>query len=212
MSQIREFWGRRSWKGKTAIIGGLVVAALLLIGILAPAPDEGGADTVAQATTTVAETTAPATTEEEVEVAKPEDTGRMSENEYDTFRRVQSEVVDESLQFSEEVQACAVIGQTGDLPGFRDCIDEAYSGFEEDAQTAYAVAQDTLNDVDKQCKRALNSYMIVLNDFAEAVSAVHESGRLLQFAELTAASNRLPRQSKRYAKFATNALLACEPT
>jgi hypothetical protein len=100
---VRAFWRRRSWKGKTGIIVGAVFAALILIGLLAPAPEENSdvgptqaATTEAAATTTAQTTTAQTTTaqtttaqatireattqeaETETRAAEPPDTGRLS--------------------------------------------------------------------------------------------------------------------------------------
>lgn len=115
------------------------------------------------------------------------------------------------MQFSEEIQACAVIGQTGDLVGFRDCVETAYSGFEEDALSARAIADDTLDDVGKQCQAALRSYSTVLADYFGVVKTAYAVARQLEFDLLTPAYEALPAASRRYAKFSGNAIAACQP-
>jgi hypothetical protein len=224
---VRAFWRRRSWKGKTGIIVGAVFVALILIGLLAPAPDESSdvgptqaatteaAATTSAPTTTAQTTTAQATTQEaetETRAAEPSDTGRLSESEFATFQRAHQEVVDESLQFTNEVQACAVIGQSGDFAGFRECNDSAYAGFEEDADAALFTANDLLDDAAKKCRAALNSYVKVLTDYSATVKTAYEVGNRLDFDAMTIVYPRLPVQSRRYAKFSLNALRACEPT
>jgi hypothetical protein len=105
-----------------------------------------------------------------------------------------------------------VIGQSGDFAGFRECNDGAYSGFEEDADAALFTATDLLDDAAKKCRAALNSYVKVLTDYSATVKTAYEVGNRLDFDAMTIAYNRLPVQSRRYAKFSLNALRACEPT
>lgn len=185
--------------GTIKAIGGGLLLLIVAIAIFSGGDDED-------------ESAAPASASAEaVGESAGSDTGRMSSGEYETFQSAQADVVDESLQFSEGIQKCAVIGQTGDLVGFSDCMDEAYDGFEDKAGYADFIAEDTLDDTAKKCQGALRSYRIVLDDLTGAASRLHQAGSLLQFDELTSASQDLPRASKRYVKFATNALAACEP-
>jgi hypothetical protein len=136
----------------------------------------------------------------------------MSEGEYETFSTAQAEVIDEALQFGEEVQKCAVIGLAGQIAEFSDCMDEAYSGFNEDADYALFIAQDTLDDVAKRCRVRLTNYIAALNNLSEKVAALHRAGSLLQADEITATSNALPRAADRYAKVSVNVLSACSPS
>lgn len=221
---LTGFWRRRSWKGKTAIVASLVLLVLIVAGALATtAEDENEAAATQPPLPPAAQPPSPppgagvAPPRPRTRPPPPQppggepDTGRLSDTEFEQFQRVNKEVADESSQFSEEVRACAQIGTAGDLAGFRACIDDAYSGFEEDAETAHAVAQATLTDAAKGCQAALNSYLIVLETYAAQLRALHESAAVLQYDRLGAESVRLPKQARRYAKFATNALRACRP-
>lgn len=144
--------------------------------------------------------------------AKPKpDTGRMSEGEYTRFQDATNDLNRESLEFSEGVQKCVVIGQTGALADFADCMDDAYRGFRDSAEFAYFTADDLTKHTAKQCRASLRSYMKVLDAFAATVDRIHRAGSLLRLSELASASRALPAQSRRYVKFTRNALRACEP-
>jgi hypothetical protein len=192
-----------------------VIAAGLLLLVVAIAIFSGG-DEEAEEDVTLAVASADADADES---AVP-DTGRMSRREYSSFQRSQLDVVDESLQFSKGMQNCAVM-QTGDsrlklpsgslLVGFSDCMDGAYEGFAVKAADADVIAEDALDGAGKNCHAALRSYRVALDDLAGAAARIHKAGSLLRFEELSVASRDLPHASKRYAKFATNVLAACEP-
>lgn len=142
----------------------------------------------------------------------PEDTGRMSEGEFEEFRNAQQEVAEESQQFADGAQKCAVIGQTGDLPEFSRCIDDAWSGFTSKAQYAYFIAGEQMSNTAKQCQTALRSYRTVLANYQATLDVAHKYASNLQIDLMGAAFNRVPAATRRYVKFALNAVAACEPT
>jgi hypothetical protein len=205
-TRAKAIWDQRSRRGKIAIAVVMGVLVLAVIGTAFPSEDTTSGDTTSTESSPVAPHTATS--------GGPDssDSGRMSETEYEQFALAQSEVIDESLQFGEEVQKCSQIGLAGQVAEFSTCMDEAYSGFEEDVNLAGYIATDTLDDVADRCRAALNSYTTVLSDYAATVKAMHRAGSLLQFDRLAAASDALPGAAKRYSKFATNALSACNPS
>jgi hypothetical protein len=207
---VTRYWQRRSKRGKIVTVVVAAVVGLALLGAaLAPTDDEAASTTT---TTTTPETNAKTAAEEAPAESESSDTGRMSDTEFEQFSAAQSEVVDESLQFSEEVQRCAVIGLAGQIAEYSTCMDDAHSGFREDAEYAYFIADDTLGDVAKQCRVVLRNYMAALDNLTTRVDAVHEAGSLLRFDDLTAASQALPSSARRYSRVAINALAACSPS
>ena len=139
------------------------------------------------------------------------DTGRMSDGEYESFSRRLAEAIDESLQYSDGVQTCSVLGVNLELAAYIACMDDSYSGFEEDAQTAYAVGDSLRSDVAKKCEKALNSYLKVLDRYATTVEAGYEAATALQFDRIETEFKKPPKAAKRYTKFHLNALGACAP-
>jgi hypothetical protein len=99
------------------IRGVLAVLVLIVMAAISGCAEEGSTSDQSEDTTTSAQG------------AEPEDTGRMSEGEFESFRSEAQRVVEETLQWSNGYETCATIGQTGDFAGFRDCIDEAWDGF-----------------------------------------------------------------------------------
>lgn len=194
---------------KKILIG--AIAFFVLVGIIGSLG--GGSDDEASERETTASTTSAARTEPAATTVEPEpvDTGRMSESEFAEFSRAHAELVDESSQFADVVQRCSVIGQTGDLAGFSECMEEAYAGFDEDASYARYIANETLADVDKQCLAALRSYRTVVADYTAVVTTAYKIGRQLNLELFGPAFEALPPAAQRYAKFSGNALAACEP-
>jgi len=143
--------------------------------------------------------------------ASAADTGRMSEGEFDAFKRYDAKLVSESLQWSEGYQTCARIGETGDLAGFRQCITEAWDGFEDAALLARTNADDTLGDVAKQCRKALRGYMKAVTNVYATNATAHKIADTLQIELLSEAFKQLPPSASRYAKASRRAHSACEP-
>jgi len=98
-----------------------------------------------------------------------------------TFARAHQDVIDETQQFSDELQACVQIGSSGDLTGFRTCMQDAYSGVEEDADLAIFVAEDTRDDVAAQCEQALTSYNSSSREYRSVLADVHDVSNRLDF-------------------------------
>lgn len=217
---------KQSGLRRPAFVAGLLLLALVIGAIALAVSDSGNEERASSAATTerrtaTTEPAAPATTKAaepaesttEAEPSEPPaDSGRLSDSEFDRFQRAQAEVIDESLQFSDEIQACSVIGQTGDFSGFRDCVGSAYSGFEEDSDFALYTAQDLIDDAGGKCQRALKSYVVVGSDYAAAVKTSYEVANRLDFEAMTVVYQDLPRQTQRYSKFTLNAARACKPS
>ena len=106
---------------------------------------------------------------------------------------------------------CAVIGQTGDLAEFSRCIDDAWSGFTTKAQYAYFIAGEQMSNTAKQCQTALRSYRTVLANYQATLDVAHKYASNLQIDLMAPAFDRVPAATRRYVKFALNALAACEP-
>ena len=219
-----RFWSERSWKGKTAIIAGAVLLLLIVIGIAVPAPDDSK-NTSAEPTTPTTTSAPPTTTEppqpttteeaattEEASETVDGDTGRMSEGEYDLFTTFDDEFVDEFQDWSSGYAACAQIGLAGDLAGFRDCLDESWSGVEEDALAAYGNAQDTFDDVDNECLSALRTYARQLRSTFVRNQAAYKVARSLDFELMKQAFKKLPRYAQNFADADLAARDACKPT
>lgn len=200
---------------------GALFALLVVIGLFTDSGTDDAASTNAAPTTPTPATTAPAKTPappaakpkpaKTTVPAEPVDSGRMSDTEFGQLMGAHSELVDESLQYSSEIQACSVIGQTGDLVGFRDCVDDAYSGFEEDVDFAIYTADDLLGDTAKQCQAALRSYAKITRAYQATVALTYDVANRLAFDEFEGAFGALGPASKQYGKFSTNALAACQP-
>lgn len=203
-------------------IGGLLVL-LIVIGLFAD-PDTETASTTRPTTSgeqgsTTSAPTPPATTLQAAATTNPAtakpvkvDTGRMSDTEYSDFLGAHRELVDESLEFSDGIQACSVIGQTGDLAGFRTCVQESYSGLDEDVDFAIYTAIELIDDTAKQCQAALRSYSTVTRAYQATLALVFDVSNRLAFDEFDGAYGQLGPASTRYGKFSTNALTACEPS
>ncbi len=200
---------------------GVLFALLVVIGLFTDSGDEEAASTNAASTAQAATTTAPAKTTappaakpkpaKTAAPAEPVDTGRMSDTEFDQLMGAHQELVDESLEYSNDIQACSVIGQTGDLVGFRDCVDDAYSGFDEDVGFAVYTADDLVDDTAKQCQGALRSYAKITRAYQATVALTYDVANRLAFDEFEAAFGALGPASRQYGKFSTNALTACQP-
>jgi hypothetical protein len=216
-SRLRGFWGRRSRKGKILLVVGGLLLALLIIGLAVPAEDSE--EPVAQVAGQSVETTEPATTEEatteeaatEETADEDEDTGRMSEGEFEFFSNALTEVDEEIDQFATTMGRCGVLFQALEVAEGSECVDEAYSGFEDKALLAYAEADDLKDDVAKDCLTALTRYQERLERFATYVGNLHEAGANLQTARFIKISKRARAETARYATARDVALLQCSP-
>jgi hypothetical protein len=191
-----------------AIIAAAVVAALILLGALLPS--EGTKD----------ETASPAPPPPPAQPAEPPppappaaevDTGRMSDGEFELFSQSVAEVDDELGQFGEMLPKCAVFIRALQLSDASDCLDEAYSGVEEDMLGAYAIADDTEGDVAKTCRRRLRGYKSRLDAYHGYTKTTVAAGSNLQFEEFSRLANRAGRQSRLYRVARDAALAACAP-
>ena len=117
----------------------------------------------------------------------------------------------ESREFADGMQKCAVIGQTGALADFADCMDDAYRGFRDSAEFAYYTADELTKHTLKKCRASLRSYLKVVDKFAAAADRLHRAGSLLRFAAIPGASKGFVAQTRRYAKVAQSALRLCAP-
>jgi hypothetical protein len=222
-SGLRGFWSRRSKWGKTGLIAGAILLVFFVIGLAVPTSSEleNTADVETQTTepTTTEEATTEAepTTSEEAPAEEPEetddgDTGRMSEGEYDSFNLFLTEVDEEIDQFANGIQRCGLLFQALELAAALECMDEAYSGFEEKVSFANVTVDDLRNDVAKDCLEALNVYQDRLNRFAAFVDNLYQSATNLQPKKFTRLSNRAERQTLRYVAAKGLALISCEPS
>jgi hypothetical protein len=215
---LRGFWKRRSWIGKTAIIVGAVLVVLVAIGLAVPATDNS--DNKSAAATTEAVTTTPAGTTEEAattpeattQEASDEDTGRMSEREFEEFSGALTEVDQEVQQFATTMQKCGVLFQALQLADASDCVDEAYSGFEDKVSFASFTVDDLNDDVAKECLQTMSAYGTRLNRFGNYVANLHEAGANLQAEKFLRIAKRAKKETRRYAAARDLALIACAPT
>ena len=111
-----------------------------------------------------------------------------------------------------EYSACARIGQTGDLAGFRDCIRDAWDGFEGAAGAASTNAEDAFDDVDEQCLTALRRYRSAVNRMYAVNATANEVAQSLQLELFEEAFKPIPRTARRYANASTRARDACRPS
>jgi hypothetical protein len=223
---LRGFWKRRSKWGKAGIIIGAVFVALIAIGLAVPAPDDSentsaqvaDEETTTEPTTTEETTTEPDPTTEETtteEAAEEEaddgDTGRMSESEYDEFNLFLTEVDEEIEQFGTGLQRCGVLFGAGELAAALECMDDAYSGFQEKVDFANITVDDLRDDVAKECLETMNAYQRRLNTFAAYVASLHETATNLQARKFARLSKAATRQRVAYNTARNLALAACEP-
>lgn len=185
---------------------GAVVTIFVLIVVLVALMDSGGDEAAPTPPALGAEPPAA-----EPSPTEPPDTGRMSEGEFATFTRYHEKLIAETLEWSEGAGPCATIGQTGDLAGFRDCIEEAWSGFEDAALLAHSNAQETLNVVAKTCRKRLQKYAQVTNKLYAANKTAYEVAHALDFDLMIVAFRALPPAAKQYARVSANTLTQCEP-
>lgn len=140
-----------------------------------------------------------------------EDTGRMSETEYDFFSSTLTEVDQEIDQFATKLQKCGVLMQALDLANASTCVGEAYDGFEDKALLAYAEADDLKEDVAKECLKVLTNYQARLDRFATYIGSLHETGANLQAEPFIRLAKRATNQTLRYAGTRDRVLAACSP-
>ena len=100
----------------------------------------------------------------------------------------------------------------GDLAGFRDCLEESWSGVKEDALTAYSNAQDTFDDVGNECLSALKIYARQLRSIFVHNEAAYEIARSLNVELMTSAFKKPPRYARQFAAADLAARDACKPT
>jgi hypothetical protein len=135
----------------------------------------------------------------------------MSDGEYALFRRYHAELLDEALQWSQGYATCARSGETGDLAGFRDCITEAWDGFEDAALLASSNAKDTFADVGKQCLRRLRAYDKAVTNLYATNATAYEIANRLEIELLSEAFKKVPPSAVRYRTASRRSLSACEP-
>jgi hypothetical protein len=105
-----------------------------------------------------------------------------------------------------------VVRLAGDLAGFRDCLEESWSGVKEDALTAYGNAQDTFDDVGNECLSALKIYARQLRSIFVHNEAAYEIARSLNVELMTSAFKKPPRYARQFAAADLAARDACKPT
>jgi hypothetical protein len=210
----RRFWSERSWKGKTAIVVGIVLLVLIVIGIAVPAPDDSektSAEATSPTTTSAPATTSEAATTQEAADTTDEDTGRMSDGEFQQFSNALTEVDQEIQQFATTLRKCAVLFQAFELADGSKCMDEGYSGFEDKASLALFTANDLKDDVAKDCLDATRTYTMAINRFANYLSAFHAAGANLQVANFRRLSKKARTETIRYRTLRELAERACSP-
>ena len=138
------------------------------------------------------------------------DTGRMSGGEYDYLRRYHEELVAESLQWG-EYGTCPKIAQSGDLAGFRDCVEEAWDGLEDAALLAYTNADDTLADVDKTCKQLLTNYRDTVDEYYTRNLRAHDAAVSLDFESFARLFPPLGPLAQKYVRVSAQTLDGCSP-
>jgi hypothetical protein len=179
---------------------GLITIVLVLILVLSVLPACGGEQSVDGGD------------DDGAPEAESEDTGRMSDGEYGLFQTMNDEVIKESQQWNEELQACAQIGLAGDFAGFRDCIQEGYEGFEDAVGAALFNAEDTFDDVGKQCLETLTRYRNRLDDFGAANQRAYRVANALDFDGIRREFKRLPKATRQFSRVAIATLSSCEPS
>ena len=184
-----------------------VIAASLVVLLLVPAcaEEESGGDSPAAEED--------ATTEDEGggEEEDSGDTGRMSETEFEMFSSHDAKLADELQAWSSGYATCATIGQTGDLAGFRECVDEEWDGVEDAALVAYSNAEDTYDDVAKTCLKRLKGYATQVDRVYSQNLHAYETAQSLNFEAIVQAFSPLARVAGRYAKLSVATHAACEP-
>lgn len=182
-----------------------VIAASLVVLLLVPAcaEEESGGDSPAAEEDT--------TTEDEGEGGDSGDTGRMSETEFEMFSAHDTKLTEELQAWSSGYATCATIGQTGDLAGFRDCIEEEWEGVEDAALVAYGNAEDTYDDVAKQCLKRLRGYATQVDRVYSQNLHAYETAQALNFDAVAEAFGPLGRVATRYARSSVATHAACEP-
>jgi hypothetical protein len=134
----------------------------------------------------------------------------MSDGEFQLFSDYDLDFAGELEDWSRGYAACARIGQSGDLGGFRDCIQEEWKGVEDDGLLAYGNAKDTLDDTAKECQQTLRNYMKRVDEVYSRNLNAYEAAKSLDPASITGAFKGLARYAKRYASATTRD--ACSPT
>lgn len=133
----------------------------------------------------------------------------MSGREFEEFRRAQQEVATD--RFAVDAQKCADYVGTGRYGEFTSCVDYSWKRFTTKAQHARYIAGQRIRDAAKQCRPTLRSYRIVLSQYYATLNVVHEYALDLQLEDMAAALKQVPAATRRYGRFALNALRACEP-
>ena len=225
---MRDWWSRRGRPGQIALIILAVYVVLLVGGTIALAASDSGGDApdgAAPETTTVEATTEEATTSEEAtteeattqetttqDEAGDEDTGRMSDAEFEQFSGAVAEVDDELSQFGSTLQRCGVLLQALEFADASECVGEAYSGIEEDVGFALFTSDDLKDDVAEGCLKSLTAYENRLNHYANYVSSLHAAGENLQFRAFNRLAKRARKEAQAYASVRDVTLLDCVPS
>jgi hypothetical protein len=186
-----------------------VIAAILVVSPVSACAEEG--DMADSPAAEAEEATTDEATTEEAESEDDGDTGRMSDGEFQMFSDYDSKFADELEQWSGGYATCATIGQAGDLAGFRDCIDEEWEGVEDAGLLAYSNAEDTYDDVAKQCLARLRGYARQVDRVYTQNSNAYEAAKALDLEAISTVFAPLARAATRYGRASVNAHTACEP-
>lgn len=146
---------------------------------------------------------------------KPPDTGRMSEDEYDRFKRAHQRFVSEVTQYGEGLSGkCAAILSAGQAAEFLDCENSAFDGMA-GAFGGIETWEDLQDDVAKTCLASLRTSTKAFSDYADAIFATHDlasrgqlSAPLLIEAQTRFVAGRRDRYLKRYRLTSSS----CSPT
>lgn len=183
-------------------VAGAFVALIVLAAIFGETPEEEAAGDE----TRTEQTTAPAKP-----AAKPEDTGRMSQGEFDRYMMWVRDVRKEQGQLADASPKCGVLIQAMELAEASECLDDAFDGLDVSMQ----VLSDTLagleDDVAKKCLVAVRQMKQATDGYANATTAAQQAGKNLQFDEFIAIADDAANQSTRF-DARHNAMLAeCQP-
>jgi hypothetical protein len=212
-------WTGRSRRGKALVIGGAVLLAFILIGVLAPS-EEAADNTAAQeppaaTTATPAEDTEPPPPPAEDEPTPPPpedvDTGRMSEGEYEQFSSQVADVDAEMAEYGEGLGKCGVLIQAVELAEASQCVDEADNGVGDAMLTAYSTAEGLEGDVGKACLKNLKAYKSRLDVFYGWYERTTKAGKDLQFEQFNTLAQLTGVMTRRYTRAKEAALASCNP-
>lgn len=227
-TQRRRFRKKRYWMPTAAVVGLVALAAVT-------GPDKETAAAPAEAApATQAETPQPTTTEaapapapkkeeapakkaapapkpkaENVPAAPKVDSGRFDQGEADLIAERAAEFAQESGEVSEAMPRCAVFLASGEMAATSDCIEEAISGFEEDADALALTLETKRDDAAGDCQRKTDLLALAVRRYSAAMVATAEAAASFGAPadgglELERAGEELGEQSDAF-------LLACAP-